>query len=231
MLILISVDAAGHVLCATTGCAVSSTKISTDIIRRPFFFQSLLTPWRPDLSNITTMLRLPRRLHHTKCYFINRINNFIRKRNNQWRTQEFFSGEGGSTQEFFPGGFNKFSRGQRERGSGGGNPLFRDSGGSYNLVQKISFHIVKFLNFWHFKTTYFGSALSKLRNFGGGGFEPPNLPRCANGNNISIHHMKKITSNRLILFPTHKRNPVEWLQNFPPAEHRYSELPPISLTN
>jgi hypothetical protein len=24
---------------------------------------------------------------------------------------------------------------------------------------------------------------------------------------------------------------VEWLQNFPPAEHRYSELPTISLTN
>jgi len=31
----------------------------------------------------------------------------------QWRTQEFFSG----------GGFNKFSWGQRERGSGGGSPL------------------------------------------------------------------------------------------------------------
>ena len=54
----------------------------------------------------------------------------------QWRTQEFFSG-GGSTNSVE-------DRGQRERGSGGGNPLVRGSGGSCNLVQEISFHIVKF---------------------------------------------------------------------------------------
>jgi len=35
-------------------------------------------------------------------------------------------------------------RGQREQGSGGGSPLVRGFGGSYNLVQEISFHIVKF---------------------------------------------------------------------------------------
>ena len=35
-------------------------------------------------------------------------------------------------------------RGQRERGSGGGSPIVRGSGGSCNLVQDISFHIVKF---------------------------------------------------------------------------------------
>jgi len=35
-------------------------------------------------------------------------------------------------------------RRQRERGSGGGNPLVSGSGGSCNLLQKISFHIVKF---------------------------------------------------------------------------------------
>ena len=35
-------------------------------------------------------------------------------------------------------------RGQRERGSGGGSPLVRGSGGSCNLVQEISFPIVKF---------------------------------------------------------------------------------------
>jgi len=34
-------------------------------------------------------------------------------------------------------------REQRERGSGGGSPLVRDSGGSCNLVQEISFYIVK----------------------------------------------------------------------------------------
>ena len=54
----------------------------------------------------------------------------------QWRTQEFFSG-GGSTNSVE-------DRGQRGRGSGGGSTLVRGSGGSCNLVQEISFHIVKF---------------------------------------------------------------------------------------
>ena len=35
-------------------------------------------------------------------------------------------------------------RGQTERGCGGDSPLVRGSGGSRNLVQEISFHIVKF---------------------------------------------------------------------------------------
>ena len=34
-------------------------------------------------------------------------------------------------------------RGQREQGSGGSSPLVRGSGGCCNLVQEISFHIVK----------------------------------------------------------------------------------------
>ena len=56
----------------------------------------------------------------------------------QWRTQEFCSvGGWGSTDSVE-------DRGQRERGSGGGSPLVRDSGGSCNLVQETSFHIVKF---------------------------------------------------------------------------------------
>ena len=43
------------------------------------------------------------------------------------------------------GSKNSFEdRGQRERGSGGGSPLVRGSGGSCSLVQEISFHIVKF---------------------------------------------------------------------------------------
>ena len=45
-------------------------------------------------------------------------------------------GGGGST--------NSVDRGQRERGSGGGSPLVMGSGGSCNLVQEISFHMVKF---------------------------------------------------------------------------------------
>ena len=56
----------------------------------------------------------------------------------QWRTQEFCSGGGdGSTNSVE-------NRGQRERGSGGGSPLVRGSGGSCNLVREISFHIVTF---------------------------------------------------------------------------------------
>jgi len=46
-------------------------------------------------------------------------------------------GEGGSTNSVE-------DRGQRDRGSGGGSHLVRGSGGSCNLVQEISFRIVKF---------------------------------------------------------------------------------------
>ena len=48
---------------------------------------------------------------------------------------------------FFGGGDSRNSvedRGERERGSGGGSPLVRGYGGSCNLVQEISFHMVKF---------------------------------------------------------------------------------------
>ena len=55
----------------------------------------------------------------------------------QWRTKEFCSGSGGSTNSVE-------DKGQRKRGTGGGSPLVRGSGGSCNLVQEISFHIVKF---------------------------------------------------------------------------------------
>ena len=46
-------------------------------------------------------------------------------------------------------GFNKFSSGQRTERTGvwGHSPLVRGSGGSCNLVQEISFHIVKFSYF------------------------------------------------------------------------------------
>ena len=53
----------------------------------------------------------------------------------------------GVSRHFVRGGGSTNSvedRGQRERGSGGGSPLFRDSAGSCNLVQEIAFHIVKF---------------------------------------------------------------------------------------
>ena len=52
-------------------------------------------------------------------------------------SRNFVRGGGGATNSVE-------DRGQRERGSGGGGPLVRDSGGSCNLVQEISFHVVKF---------------------------------------------------------------------------------------
>jgi len=50
--------------------------------------------------------------------------------------RNFVWGRGGSTNSVE-------DRGQREWGSVGGSPLVRGSGGSCNLVQEISFHIVK----------------------------------------------------------------------------------------
>jgi len=58
----------------------------------------------------------------------------------QWRTEEFCSGSGGSTNSVE-------DRGHTERGSWGGSPLVRGSGVSCNLGQDISFHIVKFSEF------------------------------------------------------------------------------------
>ena len=59
----------------------------------------------------------------------------------------FGTDTGGVARSFVPGVGSTYSvedREQRERGSGGGSPLVRASGGSCNLVQEISFHIVKF---------------------------------------------------------------------------------------
>ena len=55
-------------------------------------------------------------------------------------------------------------RGQRERGSGGGSPLVRGSGGSCNLVQEVSFHMVKFLNFWYFSLFMTTTSLFVIAN-------------------------------------------------------------------
>ena len=54
----------------------------------------------------------------------------------QWRTQEFCSG---GVQQI-----QLRTEDRENRDLGGGSPLVRGSGGSCNLVQEISFHIVKF---------------------------------------------------------------------------------------
>ena len=53
----------------------------------------------------------------------------------QWRTQEFCSGRW--VQKI------QLRTENRERGSRGGSPLVKGSGGSCNLVQEILFHIAK----------------------------------------------------------------------------------------
>ena len=52
----------------------------------------------------------------------------------QWRTQEFF----------FGGGVQQIQLRTERTGIWGRSPLVRGSGSSCNLVQEISFHIVKF---------------------------------------------------------------------------------------
>jgi len=59
-------------------------------------------------------------------------------RQSHWCTQEFFSGGWGGSKNSAEG------RGRRERGSGGGSPLVKSSGGSCNLVRGTPFHIVNF---------------------------------------------------------------------------------------
>ena len=71
----------------------------------------------------------------------------VRSRILQWRIEEFcsFGRPGG-------GVINKFIGGQTERETGGSSHLVRGSGGSYNLVQKISFYVVKiFLVFYNLR--------------------------------------------------------------------------------
>jgi hypothetical protein len=83
----------------------------------------------------------------------------------------FFGGGGGATNSVE-------ERGQRERGSGGGSPLIR---GSAQFA--IRFDFVKLsgcrglLQMYFPRNWEFGSALSKLGNFGGGlGLNPRNPP-------------------------------------------------------
>nr|URX53268.1 cytochrome c oxidase subunit I [Calcaritermes sp.]URX53346.1 cytochrome c oxidase subunit I [Calcaritermes sp.] len=42
---------------------------------------------------------------------------------------------------------------------------------------------------------------------------------------------ESMSTNRQILFPTQTSNSIEWMQNLPPAEHSYSELPTIITLN
>jgi hypothetical protein len=69
----------------------------------------------------------------------------------KWRTQEFCSVE---------------NRGQREWGSGDGSPLVK---GSARLQMSETCMLIRLLRMCFPRNSEFSSALSKLRNFGGGG--------------------------------------------------------------
>jgi hypothetical protein len=99
----------------------------------------------------------------------------------QWRTQEFCSGRGGCSTNSVE------DRGQRERGSGGGSPLVR---GSAQFPIRFSFvklsgcrGLLRIYFPWNWE---FGSALSKLRYFGGGGLNTPTPPRYATAEDPEI---------------------------------------------
>ena len=60
----------------------------------------------------------------------------------------FLSAHSGVPRNFFGDSTNSVeNRGERECGSGRSSPIFRNSVDSCNLVQEISFHIVKFSSF------------------------------------------------------------------------------------
>jgi hypothetical protein len=81
-------------------------------------------------------------------------------------------GEGFRPGIFFGGGGSTNSvedKRQRERGSGGGSPLV---GVPLNLLMNEPHILVGLLRMYILRNWEFGSALAKVRKFGGG-FEPP----------------------------------------------------------
>ena len=85
------------------------------------------------------LLMRQRKVHYPKVFLSHSSTNLVLWR--QGWTVEYrgilFGVEGG----WFKNSVE--DRGQRERGTGGGSPLARGSGGSCNLVEAISLHIVK----------------------------------------------------------------------------------------
>jgi hypothetical protein len=80
----------------------------------------------------------------TRCYLVfyytsDRLNMF-------WAALCPSSGASGVPRNFFQGGVQQIqlTEDRENRDLGAAAPLVRSSGGSYNLVQEMSFHIVKF---------------------------------------------------------------------------------------
>ena len=132
--------------------------IAPPVIYRPLKSTSknpqLFSPWKPSIYPTTTNRCLPETEWYrvflttwpisadpTLWWLLPLLRSSVSlpssavKPPRQWRTEEFFSGV-----------FNKFSLGQRTERTGiwSRSPLVRSSGGSCNLVQEISFLIVKF---------------------------------------------------------------------------------------
>jgi hypothetical protein len=83
--------------------------------------------------------------------------------------------EGGLRYGSFSGGSKNSveDRGQRERGTGGCSPLVRVP---LNLQISETRTLIRFLRMYFPRNWEFGSTLSKLWNFGGGGVEPSKPP-------------------------------------------------------
>jgi hypothetical protein len=112
-------------LCTTTHTTLDGTRVHTDRLR--------VRSMHMYASRVRESMNV-----HTDRF---RVNVGIRT-DKPFRTVAypgiFFRGGGGGSTNSVK------DRGQRERGSGDVAPLVRGSGGSRNLVQEISFHIVKF---------------------------------------------------------------------------------------
>jgi hypothetical protein len=94
---------------------------------------------------------MPLQMPSMFCPFLESSNNWTALGLCSWVRRKIDSMSVAYPEILFGGGGSTNSvegRGQRERGSGYGSPLVRGSGGSCNLVQEISFHIVKFSYFF-----------------------------------------------------------------------------------
>jgi hypothetical protein len=93
----------------------------------------------------------------------------------QWRTQSFFPGGRRLRQEFLSGGFQKIQLKTEGRLNGDLGAVAPLSGVQLNLQMNETRILIRLLRMYFPQNWEFGSALSKLRDIGGG-FEPPKLP-------------------------------------------------------
>jgi hypothetical protein len=142
---LLHTHARAHTHTNTHTKAVLTMNYLRDYLFKPQqgYTLSQLKPFMLLLSPSKYLYIRPKSILTTLCFILMTVRSF----NTELLTVLFSKLQtqiSGIPRNFVWGGFNKFSWGQREWGSGGGSPLVRGSGSSCNLVQEILFHIVKF---------------------------------------------------------------------------------------